>query len=211
MEEIYALFEQDLVDIEKVIRLLDTLFSFGTESHSEELDKESSFIKKSIELHKSIIEGQAGSVKIPGTLILYLGGRFEDFMRSLFEDLAIQVANNSSNFKSLPSNMREALIRDTSEVIANPRKFNHGEGARDTFIKNLSDNIHLNNLSEINAQCLSITSANMRPDIINELFSKVGLKEVWRKVGEQAKIKTHFGTDASQQAENDCKKYLELI
>jgi hypothetical protein len=212
MEEIYKTLCQDLGDIEKVVELLDALAEFGKELIPEELKENSSpYVQKSIALHKLITEGHQGSIKIPGALLLYLAGRFEDFVRVLFEELSIKVANNFSEFTKLPTNMQKALIKDTSEVISDPRKYGHGDGARDTFIKNLAENIHSNNLSNINYQCLSITTSNMRPEIIAELFAKVGLKEIWKKTGEQAKVKTHFGTDNSQTAENECKKYLENL
>jgi len=209
MEEILRSFTQDLQDIEKVVELLEGLSIFGQEPVIDEALANTAYLRTSAILHKKITDGHPGSVKIPGTLMLYLGGRFEHFVKILFEDLSSQVANNYTEFKKLPTTMQQALIFNTSEVIASPRKFGHGDGARDTFIKNLADNIHLNNLSHINYQCLSITSTNMRPDIIAELFAKVGLKDIWKKIGEQAKIKTYFGTDANQYAETECRKYLD--
>ena len=44
-----------------------------------------------------------------GVLLLYLGGRFENFVRELFEDLCDSLATQFTDFAHLPKAMREQL------------------------------------------------------------------------------------------------------
>jgi len=58
-----------------------------------------------------------------GVLLLYLAGRFENFVRQIFEDLADAVASDRKEFSELPKAMRENLVLYTAEIMQNPRKY----------------------------------------------------------------------------------------
>ena len=146
-----------------------------------------------------------------GVLLLYLGGRFENFVRELFEDLCDSLAGQFTNFAHLPKPMRENLIRFTAEVIGNPRKYGHAENGVTAFVKTLSDNLGGEPLTGVNSQCLSITTENMWPDTVNEIFGRIGANGVWERIGQQASIQTFFHVDQPEKATKEAKKTLREL
>lgn len=146
-----------------------------------------------------------------GVLLLYLGGRFENFVRELFEDLCDSLAAQFTDFAHLPKAMRENLIRYTAEVIASPRKYGHAENGVIAFIKTLSDNLSGASLSAVNSKCLSITTENMWPDTVNEIFGRIGATNVWERIGQQASVQAFFHVDQPEKATKEAKNMLREL
>ena len=49
----------------------------------------------------------------------------------------------------------------------------------------------------------------MRPQILNDLFSRIGVKEIWVKLGQQARLQSFFETAGASKAQKDATKYLD--
>lgn len=209
MQEILNSFIEDLDDIEKTFSVLKCVGELRTISLPEEPDIENEIEKKSIELHGLVENGRNGLVKIPGTFILYIGGRFEDYVKTIFEEFAIQFANSHSDFESMPTKFKKALISDTSNVISDPSKYRLRDRTVNHYIQNLSKNVNDDDFEKINHECLSKTSGNMRSEILSDLFGKIAIKEIWKEIGMQLSVKTHFGTLDQGRAQNESMKYLD--
>jgi hypothetical protein len=169
---------------------------------------ENKFLELAENVHVKSREANVGMVFIPGTIVLYLGGRFEYFIKTVFEELSMSIALKCKKFEYLPKEYKENLIALTSEVIKSPAKYNHGENGVKTFITNLSNNINGVEITDINTRCLSITSENMRPQILSDLFNRIGAKDIWIKLGHQAKLQTFFETADANKAQKDATKFL---
>jgi len=149
---------------------------------------------------------------IRGSLILYCTGRFESFIKELVEDMCKRFVTKAGTFERLPKNLKSNLIIHTGIVIQNPRKYGHAENGVNTFITTMSNNI--NNVlpfDRINTECITMTEANMRPDIISELFSRVGAEKVLEKVSSQATVLSHFHMTDSQQSQKELTKKLNNL
>lgn len=211
MEDLFIDFEKDLLEVKKTIDLFSSLETFAQISHSEFTNNTEEFIKNSIELSEKIKLNRRGNTRIPTILMLYVAGRFENYAKTIMEETSTQIAKKHTTFKDLPIKFQESLINDTSKVVQNPRKYSHGEGARDSFIKNLYHNIHDDKLDIINYQCMSITERNMKADVITELFSKINYKNIWEDICSQANMRQLFdGADVSKTAK-ECKGKLNTF
>jgi hypothetical protein len=208
MEDILNSFLEDLSDIEKTFTTLKLL----GEIREEELSilpevGDNDFINKSILLYHGINDGRNGLVKIPGIFVLYIGGRFENYIQTIFEELAIRFVNKFDEFERLPKKLKDAIVRDTSKVVSSPRKFGFSEGMAKQFVHNLSKNF-LNDFDNINHPCLSRTEGNMRSDILSDLFTKIAIKDLWKEVGMHVAVRSNFETDDSGYAQSEAKSYL---
>jgi hypothetical protein len=211
MEEIFVDFEKDLQEVKKTIELFKNLDEFAQKPHLNLSESDDDFIQTSIELSEGIKLNRRGNTRIPTILMLYVAGRFENYAKTIMEETSTQIAKLHETFKTLPNKFQESLINDTSKVVQNPRKYNHGEGARDSFIKNLYHNIHDDNLDIINYQCISITERNMRADVITELFSKINYKNIWDDICSQANIRQQFGGADVSKTAKECKRTLNTF
>jgi len=211
MQRIFETYCADLNEIKKTIVLIDSLEEFAKISDTEYKEDISDFIQNAKKVRESFKENRTGATFAPGILMLYVAGRFENFVRTVFEETSTEVAKAHSSFKELDKNFQKSLINDTSKVISNPRKYNHGEGARDTFIRNLYNNIHQNKLNVINYQCLSFTETNMRVDAISDLFKKINYSKIWDDISDQANLRGFFDGVDSGKTMSESKNLLNLF
>jgi hypothetical protein len=145
---------------------------------------------------------------INGVLLLYLAGRFENYIRESFEDLTDTLADGAAEFAHLPKAMQVNLVKYTAEVIANPRKYGHAENGVASFVRILSDNLNGQPLSAVNSKCLSITSENMWPETLAEIFARIGIKNIWERIGQQAPVLQFFQVDQPEKATSESKAFL---
>lgn len=209
MEHIYQDFCKDIDHLKAVLNLADSIKSFSAQNNEPKIEiPENKYLQLAESVHLNSRDANFGMVFIPGTIVLYLGGRFEYFIKTLFEELSMSIALKSKKFDYLPKEFKENLISLTSEVIKSPAKYGHSDNGVKTFITNLSNNVNGIEITDINTKCLSITSENMRPQILTDLFNRIGAKEIWVKLGQQAKLQTYFETADAAKTQKDATKFL---
>jgi hypothetical protein len=197
--------------VEKLITLLEAVRTF----HAIPLPippLTDAFSVKAAEIHSLATQSHPDLAVSTGTLILYVGGRFESFVRAQFEDLCERIASKKKSFDQLPREMRNNLLKFTAEVVSNPRKYGHGDKGAENFMRvlalNLSDK---SKLESINTQCLSVTHENMREETFKDLFERIGIKDIWLKIGNQAEVMTFFETADAGEAKNKATSYLNTF
>lgn len=148
---------------------------------------------------------------IRGGVILYSVGRFEIFIKQLVEDICERYISKIGEYAKLPKKLKDNLIIYTGIVIQEPRKYGHGENGVESFIRTMNKNIE-NTLpfDKVNTECITITDSNMRPDIIIELFDRIGANKVLDKVAAQASIQSYLATDSIEKALKDIKTKINI-
>lgn len=208
----YSTLPEYINDIDKIsslLKLTDSLKRFVGANPIETPAEENEFLNIVMELQGLSRENHANLIVLNGTLLLFMAGRFESFVRSTFEELCINTCEKAERFIYLPKEMRENLITYTAEVVSNPRKYGHADLGVKNFVRVLSDNLSDNkDLTEINANCISITSENMKPNVLSDLFKRVGVKNIWEKISQQAKIQVFFETHDASKARKESERYL---
>lgn len=145
-----------------------------------------------------------------GTLILYTCGRFEAMARMLFEDLCQRLATKAGSFARLPKKMRTNLPIFTAKVISDPRKYGHAENGVRAFVTTLASNLAVGaTVERVNHECLSLTEANMRADVLADLFGRIGANSIWSQISEQATLKAFFHEADSKQVEAMARRKLD--
>jgi hypothetical protein len=210
MDPIIKEFEDDLERISSQVELIEALRKFAGCDVSTVGDQSGShFLDESKSLH-TLLKNTHGNLPIAsGTLILYTCGRFEAMTRTLFEDLCQRLVAKAGEFSRLPKKMRENLPIFTAKIISDPRKYGHAEGGVRTFVTTLASNLTPNSkIDRVNHECLSITDANMRAEILAELFARVGAPPIWPQISEQAAVKAFFQESDAGSVEAKAKKRL---
>ncbi len=209
MDPILQEFKADLDRIRSLMDLINCLKAFLAISPSGEC-QDDPFFNNANTVYNQTKKCHADTVVLTGTILLYLGGRFEFFVRTLLEDLCDRIVARCRSFQNLPKSMQQNLIFLTAEVIANPRKYGHAENGVKHFVNVLAGNLNDQNpLVEVNSKCLSITTENMWPDTLSGLFARIGAKDLWQRIGEQARIMAFFETSEPQKAERFAKALLK--
>jgi len=209
MNPILKDFILDLDRLRKILKLIELLILFP--SNSEANTDDSEYSKSAKGIHDAAINCHSGMPVLIGTLLLYLAGRFENFVKETFEDLCDTLAHDCQEFSHLPKQMRNNLIILTAEVVSHPRKYGHADNGVTAFINTLADNLNGLPLVNVNSKCLSITSENMWPDTIREIYARIGVTNVWDRLGQQACLQTYFQTEDVGKTTHDSKSRLKTF
>lgn len=206
MNPVFHDFQLDLDRLKKILLLAEKLPAFRA-CNIEDIG-ETGHPTAVSELHTAVQDSHAEMPILNGVLLLYLAGRFENYVRDLFEDLCDSVAGECSEFAHLPRQMRENLVKYTAEVIGNPRKYGHGENGVHAFVSTLADNLDGKPLDGVNSKCLSVTSENMWPDTLANIFGRIGVDKIFERLGEQASVQAFFQVNQSDRAVKEARSYL---
>ena len=112
----------DLHRLRRMLALAKTLAAFPSCPLIPDAIGEETLRVTVADLHAATQHSHADMPILNGVLLLYLAGRFENFIREIFEDLSDSVAGECQEFKHLPRKMQDNLIKFTAEVISSPRK-----------------------------------------------------------------------------------------
>jgi hypothetical protein len=149
---------------------------------------------------------------IRGGLILFVVGRFEMYVKQLIEDICKRYVYKAGVFNKLPKALKDNLITYTGMVIQNPRRYGHAENGVKSFISILNSNINGEQpFEKINTECIIITEENMRPETLKGLFERIGAKEVFEKISQQAAVQTFFGSVNSGHVASEIGRTLNKI
>lgn len=205
-------FLQELDRIRNLLTLIEAWREFGSISPTDNPDC-TDFSIKARKLREDIRNQQANIPILSGTLILYLSGGFENFVRRTFESVCDIIASKCLKFDELPKKMKENLHRYTADVILQPRRYRFEEIHVQTFITNLANNIQATQrLGDINSACLSITDGtNMRAEVVSDLYKRIGFDTLWTEIGKQTKMKMYFEKDKDSEVERDAKLLLDEL
>jgi hypothetical protein len=212
MDPITKDFEKDLDNIVNQLYFIEVLQQFSSCVPNSEIEVSSQFFTDALDLHIQTKKIRGSLPIVSGTLILYTCGRFEVMTRTLFEDLCQRLVTRAGTFARLPKKMRENLPVFTAKVISDPRKYGHAENGVRAFVATLAANLAVDaNVESVNHECLSVTEANMRADVLSDLFGRVGVSAIWTQISQQAALKAHFQNSDSDQVEKKAKRDLNEL
>lgn len=204
-------FQNDLGRIEKLLALIDEFRAFGsvTVDATEYAD---AFTTSALTLRTSV-RAQGNEFPIlSGTLLLFVAGRFEHFVRMAFEALCEAFAAKCNKFEQLPEKMRSSLVQWSAEVLSKPSKYGFDEIRTQAVVHNLSGNLNgVSGVGAINANCLSITEQNMHPGVLSELYKRIGIQSLWPELSKQARLKMYFELERDADVERSAKAALENL
>lgn len=200
-------FKSDLTRLKKLQSLIAMLDGFR--AHSKPTAMADPFQTHAASIHDAIAASHADLLVLTGAMVLYLAGRFEFYVRERFELACEAIGLKSASLDHLPKPMKDNLIHMTAEVMLNPRKYGHAERGVEAFVRRLAANMTATDgVKDINRECLSVTTENMRPSVLKDLFERAGCKDIWQTISEQACVRTHFGAHQVTEAKSKCMKYL---
>jgi hypothetical protein len=213
MEPIIQDFEADLDRITDQLDFIDLVHQFtACLPNDDDLNATTAFFREAIAVHERARCVQASLTVASGTLILYTCGRFETMARTLFEDLCQRLVGRAGHFARLPKMMRENLPIFTAKVISEPRKYNHAENGVRSFVAVLAENLAVNaQVQRVNHECLSLTEANMRANVLAELFGRIGATNLWSDLSSQAQLKTYFEERDNGKVESSARRKLNML
>lgn len=212
LEEIRREFGNDIERVEHLLRLIKGFREFGASTLPSAISDRSVSWPEALSLVNSSQDHRTDLPILSGSLLLYLVGRFEYFIRQIIQVTADEIAEKTSKYLDLPSTLRKDLKRLSLDVAQNPARYGFDENQADAILANLVDNLRGSGTSlTINSLVLSITETNMKERTLADLMKRVGMNEFWRDVGKQAQIKIHLEKKDDNEAMVEAQARLNAI
>ena len=201
----------DLDRLEALVCLVRALRAFGSVD-TPPVGKGGEFETAARDLRDSIRGLNADLPVLSGTLVLYLAGRFEHFVRASFQGICDGMAAKCQTFQQLPERMRDNLRLLTAEVSLSPAKYGFDPVQARGFLVTFADKVRASDgVGSINSACLAITQNNMAPGVLSDLYKRIGIGGLWADLSKQASLKTYFEVDKDAYAEREAKAQLEEL
>lgn len=201
-------FKSDVERVENLLTLTKLFRDFGA---SKALENEPAW-KEALDLHKASEARRTDLPILAGSLLLYLTGRFEYCVRQIVEAMVDDIVSKTDNYQCLPHQIRKSIKQKTLEIAQNPKKYGHDEITSEAILESFVLNIKGTGQGlTVKSEVLSITDANMRPAVLQDLLKTVGLTEFWRDMGRQANIKIALEKSIDQEAAIEAQSRLNEI
>ncbi|TLP66553.1 HEPN domain-containing protein [Microbispora triticiradicis] len=192
LDEVFNEFVSDLRRVQDLLGLIKSFREFGSSSAPEEIQSQSIVWKEAVDLKEAAPGLRTDLPLLSGSMVLYMCGRFEYFVRQLVELMGDEIASNSADYMALPDSLRNELKRRTLEIFQTPKKYRYSQTEAEALLLDLARNLDGQAGAGpivIQSKILAITELNMRPEVLAELFKRLGIKDLWRELGKQARLK----------------------
>jgi hypothetical protein len=143
---------------------------------------------------------------LSGSLLLYLCGRFEYFVRELVSTIVDDLVDRAAKYADLPIPLRKEYLTRTLLINQNPNKFNYTSATASALAAELANNLAGKDDGgsglRVDAATITITEANMNSLVLDGLFKRVAIDKPWDTLGKQLPLRRYLG----EVTEQECKK-----
>lgn len=198
---IFQEFAEDVDRIRHLLELIKEFRIFGGSAAPQQVLDSSLLWPESVALMKTSKEVRTDLPILSGSLLLYLVGRFEYFIRQVLLVSVEYITNCASKYEELPDVIRKELRARTLEVAQSPSRYGYREDRTDLLLESLVHNSNgTTNPPSIMAEVLTITESNMKSRIVADLMKRIGLTDFWKDLSKQSKIKILLEARTDQDA-----------
>lgn len=205
LDNALAEFHRDLDRTDNLLELVKSFRSFAASTVPLPVADTQVPWPETVELHASAHGVRTDLPVVAGSLLLYLCGRFEFFVREVVIAVAEEMAAKAVLFSDLPETVQNELKFRTLEVAGAPARFGIAVSDAEQMLITLAANLDSKTSGAvvISSTVLAITDANMNPRVLADVMKRVSIANVWSDAGKQAKLKTNLQqtTDGACTAE----------
>ncbi|MET8140813.1 HEPN domain-containing protein [Sphaerisporangium sp. NPDC005288] len=209
-------FKSDLNRVRDLLSLIKNFRTFGASTPPLEIVTETIAWKEAMVLKESAPNLRTDLPIMSGSMVLYLCGRLEYFVRQIVENIGDEIAAAVANYEALPKGMRDELRRRTLDIVKTPTKYGFQSTEADLALialaKNLDNSVASGSGSiSIASKILSVTESNMRPSVLQDVMKRVDFSDVWRELGKQAKLKEFLQESEDKECSSAAAKRLDRL
>lgn len=206
-------FHADLERADHLLALVKSFRSFAGSDIPTEVSDGSVPWDEALTLERSARAVRTDLPILAGSILLYLCGRFEYFIRELVTVLADEMAAKAANFTDLPEGVRKELHARTLEIAQSPGRYGFSVAESEQLIIQLGSNLGgaADTPVSISSRVLSVTEANMSSRTLAEVLKRVDIREVWSDIGKQAPLKAHLATISDRECTGEAVSRLDAM
>lgn len=195
-------FDRDIKRAKDLLELMKKFREFAASTVPEEVTNGNTPWVEAEELAEIAPGVRTDLPLLSGSLLLYICGRFESFVRELVIALADDLNSKFPVFHDLPDNVKKELFRQTLNVANAPQRYNYTSSDAEALIVSLGNNLtHTAGPFTVRSDVLAITESNMHHRTVAEIFKRVNISDIWHDIAKQAKIRTYL----EKYDDGDCR------
>ena len=206
MQQALSEFQDRVVSIERTIDLLDALLEFG-QALPESVPLEGA------KLHDVVGEiRQAGLQPLLNGSVLLLAAALEQFVTDIIVAFSSSLPSIVSKYDNLPERIRSYNEQMTGQAIGDGRYRNRFEAYElPRLIENLR-NCQAGKVPYVlNGEALALHNRNLNPDTLRELTGRLGIRELWDKIGSAEALQEWATQDDVEPSNSIARTRLEEI
>ena len=190
--------------IERIIDIRDNLVQFG-------LEPTGSLPPAALEFRQLVRQvGQLGLQPALDGSVLLLAAAFEQFVWDVMVAHATRLPRVYPRYVDLPDAVRSSNERMTGQALSRNRsRFEDYE--RQLFVENLNGCHAGVTPYTLNGEAIAINERNLTVSIFNELFSRLGVKDIWDVIGSAQRLENWSGPGGADVAVSRAKNVLNEI
>ena len=205
-------FHQDLDRAQHLIRLVKCFKAFAGSETPEEIKGGTVVWTEAQDLMDIAPAVRTDLPILAGSLLLYVCGRFEYFVRELVVGLADDLSARAATYVDLPERLRRELFLRTLEVAMKPERYRYDKSDAEQLVIGLAAALDGKAGSPtIKSEMLTLTESNMRSDLIAELLKRVDIVGIWDNVAKQAPLKSHLEKAGDPECRSEVTSRLDGI
>ena len=211
-------FIKDVERVEQLLGLIQDFRDFAAQESEDSGQPEGErdlWLKHAHKLWTTAQEVRTDLPILSGSLLLYLCGRFEYFVRQLVGSIVNGLVDGVARFDDLPPVLRREYLVGTLKIIDSPGRFNYTRETAVVLAAELASNLAGNNdgsdSMRVDANAITITDSNMRSRTMSEIFKRVEVNDLWESLGKQSILKTHLGEATDAGCRRTATKCLDDI
>lgn len=207
---VYNDFSSDLKRIEHLVVLIRSLREFAGSQLSG--SSGSSEWVESRDLWGKAKDRRTDLPLIAGSLLMYLAGRFEFFVRQLVETTAEEMAVAVDSFNKLPEKYCSCLKSQVLELAQNPRRYGYDDVAAEGCLKDFSHLIVGNyDPNRVSVALLGLTEFNLKARILADISKRLGMENLWKDLGKQSLLKLALEKTGDGETIREAQSRLDAL
>ena len=207
---VYHDFSSDLKRIEHLVELIRGLREFAGSELPDSYEL-SEWIE-SKDLWEKAKDRRTDLPLITGSLLMYLAGRFEFFVRQLVEITAEEMAGAVDSFNKLPEKYRSCLKNQVLELAQNPRRYGYDDVAAEGCLKDFSHLIDGDyDPNRVSVALLALTESNMKARVLADISKRLGMENLWKDLGKQSQLKLVLEKPSDGEATREAQSRLDTL
>jgi hypothetical protein len=207
-------FHADLRRAGHLLRLVKEFRQFAGSSVPDEVQNGTVPWTEAVELAGAAPHVRTDLPVLSGSLLLYICGRFEYFVREVVVALADEIAAKVDVYSDLPEPVRKELRTRTLDVALNPRRFGFTATEAEQLLVVLGKNLDSSGTVEsvsISSRVLAVTDSNMNSRTLVDMFKRVARSDFWVDIGKQARLKAHLSASVDKECTQEAQSRLDTI
>jgi hypothetical protein len=143
---------------------------------------------------------------------LSASAQFEQTVRDLIDESAIQAIAKKGTFALLPLKMQAEHTNGCGRILQNLESDKYKHLSVHGIVAALHGCVVTSTApAPLVVEAFSSNERNFKPNIISEHVGKLGVTNVWRRLGLQPSLQAHFGTTSDTDADRFARERLERI